>query len=131
MAVQRKRKARAPNQLSRVVAQSTLRTGGSDLGAAAEVIAAEARQLAAAWSVQVPARISVRVSGKVATITADAPNARPAELRLRHPLFGNRGWWYGPPGEPFLGPAADSKADAAMAQYAKKIDKMARKAGFR
>jgi hypothetical protein len=32
---------------------------------------------------------------------------------------------------PFLGPAADAGADAAMARYAKKVDKMCRAAGYR
>lgn len=104
--------------------------GGGDLGAAAAIIAGKARDLAGAWSQKIPPSISVAVSGRVATITADAPNARPAELRLRHPLFGDREWWYGPPGDKFLAPAADASADAAMARYAKKIDGWARKAGF-
>lgn len=105
--------------------------GGGDLGAAAGIIADKARELAGAWSRKIPPSISVSVSGRVATITADAPDARPAELRLRHPLFGNREYWYGPPGEPFLAPAADAAGDAAMTRYAKKIDGWARKAGYR
>jgi hypothetical protein len=104
--------------------------GGGDLGAAAGIIADAARSLAASWSQKIPPSISLEVAGKVATISADAPDARPAELRLRHPLFGNREYWYGPPGAPFLAPAADAKAGAAMARYAKKIDGWARKAGF-
>jgi hypothetical protein len=131
MAVHRKRKPRPPLYLSQVVVLSGLDAGSGDLGAAAEIVAAEARRLAAGWSVQVPARITVSVSGRTATITADAPPARPAELRIRHPLFGDRDYWYGPPGEPFLSPAATAKADAAAARYADKVDKMARKAGFR
>jgi hypothetical protein len=104
--------------------------GGGDLAAAAAIVADKARELAGAWSRKVPPSITVSVSGKVATITADAPDAYPAEMRAKHPLFGDREHWYGPPGEKFLAPAADAAAGKAMARYAQKIDKMARRAGF-
>ena len=133
--VQRKRGRPVPRTVSRVTLLSALNigTGGGDpyLREAAEVIADGARALSSSWSRQVPESISVAVGGKVAIIAAGAPPARPAELRLNHPLFGNRGYWYGPPGEPFLGPAADARSDAAMARYAKKIDMWAAKAGYR
>lgn len=103
--------------------------GGGDLQAAAEVIAGTARELAG-WSAKVPGSITVTVSGQTATIKADAPAAYPAETRARHPLFGSRDHWYGPPGSPFLGPALDRRAGDALARYAKKIDSMCRKAGF-
>ena len=105
--------------------------GGGDLAAAAGIIADAARELAGAWSAKIPPSITVEVHGNTATISADAPNARPAELRLRHPLFGNREHWYGPPGSPFLAPAADALADPALARYAVKIDRWARAAGFK
>ena len=104
--------------------------GGGDLKAAAAVIADTARQLAS-WSDQIPGRIQVtQVSATVVEISCDAPPAYPAETRARHPLFGDREHWYGPPGARFLGPAADARAGAAMARYAKKIDRMCNKAGF-
>ena len=103
--------------------------GGGDLAAAANIIADTARELAA-WSEQIPGAIQVTVSGNTAEISCDAPPAYPAETRARHPLFGDREHWYGPPGAPFLGPAADARAGAAMARYARKIDRMCRKAGF-
>ena len=103
--------------------------GGGDLAAAAEVIASRARELAA-WSHKIPPSIKVEVSGNTAVISSDAPNAYPAETRARHPLFGNREHWYGPPGTRFLAPAADERAGAAMARYAKKVDRMCRNAGF-
>lgn len=132
MAVHRKRPRRpyVPPTVSRVTTLGAL-GGGGDLAAAAGIIADKARELASAWSAQTPGSISVDVAGNVATISADAPPARPAELRLRHPLFGDRGHWYGPPGEPFLAPAADAAADPAMARYAQKIDGWARRAGYR
>ena len=130
MAVHRKRarKPHVPQQVTRVTTVGAV--GGGDLAAAANIIADGARELAGSWSAKIPPSISVEVHGKTATISADAPNARPAELRLRHPLFGDREHWYGPPGAPFLAPAADARAGAAMARYSKKIDRMCRKAGF-
>jgi hypothetical protein len=104
--------------------------GGGDLAAAAAIIA-DAARANAAWSQQIPARIRTEVSGNTATISCDAPPAYPGETRARHPLFGDREHWYGPPGEPFLGPAADQKAGAAMARYAQKIDRLCRNAGFK
>lgn len=104
--------------------------GGGDLAAAAEEIADGARELAGAWSSKIPPSVRVEVAGSVATITADAPNAYPAEARAKHPLFGDRKHWYGPPGLPFLGPALDARAGAAMARYARKIDRWLRDRGF-
>jgi hypothetical protein len=130
----RKRKRPGPRTVSRVVAVSTIGgisgSGDQRLKEAAGVIRDAARVLAE-WSPRVQESISLRIDGRVATISASAPPARPAELRLRHPLFGDRSHWYGPPGHPFLAPAADAKADAAMAKYALKIDDWAHKAGYR
>ena len=78
---------------------------------AADVIADDARARAARWSRTIPGSITVSSDGKIARVVAHAKVARPAELRLRHPLFGNRRYWYGPPGSSFLGPAAEAKAD--------------------
>ena len=103
----------------------------SRLGEAARVIADDARARAAVWSETIPPSITVDVTGKLATITASAPVARPAELRLRHPLFGDRRHWYGPPGTKFLAPAADAKAGTALVIYSKVIDDWARRDGYR
>ena len=131
--VYRKRKRQGAGNVSRVTLLSGLSLGGGDpdLRAAAEIIADGARGLAASWSQQIPPSISVGVGDKIAIIASSAGPARPAELRLNHPLFGNRGFWYGPPGEPFLGPAADARSDAAMVRYAEKIDRWAAEAGFK
>lgn len=105
--------------------------GGGELVQAAEEIADRARELAA-WSTKIPASIRTESEDeKSVTIVADAPAAYPGETRARHPLFGNREYWYGPPGEPFLAPAADERAGDALAKYAKKVDRWAREAGFR
>ena len=97
---------------------------------AAEVIADDARARAGLWSRTIPASITVTVAGELAKVTAHAKVARPAELRLRHPLFGNRRHWYGPPGSSFLGPAAEAKADKAAVIYSRVVDDWARRDGF-
>jgi len=104
--------------------------GDIDLRAAADVVADGARELAD-WSRKIPASIGVRVDGNVATISANAPNAYPAEFRVRHPLFGDREHWYGPPGEPFLAPALDARIDDAMRTYANHVDRYAKKLGWK
>lgn len=106
-------------------------TGGKDLQAAAETIAERARDLAGRWSAQIPGRIRVEVRGRVAVISCDAPPAYPNEVRgVRHPTFGHDPWKTNKY-RPFLGPAAEDRASAALARYADKIDQMARKHGFR
>jgi len=108
--------------------------GGGELVQAAEEIADGARRLAATWARTGAVVASIRTeqdSETSVTIVADAGAAYPAETRARHPLFGNREYWYGPPGEPFLRPAADRRAGAALAKYAKKVDRLCREAGFK
>lgn len=106
--------------------------GGGDLVQAAEEIASQARKNASEWSTSVPASIRTESQGdSLVSIVADAGPAYPAETRARHPLFGNREHWYGPPGQRFLGPAADERAGDAMAKYAGKVDRLVRERGFR
>jgi hypothetical protein len=122
------------SQVSRVTTTGTL--GGGDLGAAAGIVADKARALAGAWSRQIPAAISVSVSGKVATIECQVGPAYPNEIEgVRHPVFAqgpDRSKWTWVKNEyrPFLAPAADAASDAAMRRYANKIDGWARKAGY-
>jgi hypothetical protein len=132
MARYRKAMSRQAQVTVRRSALGTLSAGGGDLGAAAAIIAAAARTLAARWSRQVPAAIGVSVSGNVATISCDAPPAYPNEVEgVRHPVYGNPDAWVTNAHRPFLEPAADAAADAAMARYADKIDGWARRAGYR
>lgn len=109
--------------------------GGGDLAAAAAIIADGARANAAAWSAQIPPSITVEVSGNTATISTSVPPAYPNETGSRHPVYAHgpdrKEWtWVRGNDRPFLGPAADDRAGAAMARYARKIDAMCRKAGF-
>lgn len=128
----RPRKAREPRGVAN--RQSTVgAVGGGELVQAAEEIADGARRNAATWAKTgaVVASIHTEQSSEASVlIVADAPAAYPAETRARHPLFGNREYWYGPPGHAFLGPAADERAGAALAKYAKKVDRLAKAAGF-
>lgn len=114
--------------------------GGGDLRAAAEEIAKGARELAAPWAKTGAVVASIRVemtTGRTALIIADAPGAYPNETGVRHPVFADRNKprteWTWVPGNlrPFLGPAADLRAGAAMARYARKIDRLCREAGFK
>jgi hypothetical protein len=117
--------------LSRITALRAVDPGGDlDLRAAAEIVADGAKTLAGTWSAKIPPSIYVTVDGNVATVHAAAPDARPAEFRLMHPLFGDREHWYGPPGERFLAPALDAKADAALQRYMRSVDAYAKKIGW-
>src|SRR5579859_5747800 len=105
--------------------------GGGELLHAAEEIADGARSNAS-WSTTVPASIRTeQVDENTVNIVADAGPAYPAEVRARHPLFGNRHHWYGPPGAPFLAPAAEERAGAAMSKFAEVITRKAMEAGFK
>jgi len=117
----------------RVAAAGALSTGGGDLGAAAGIIADKARELAMPWSREIPPAIRVKVHGNVAEISCQVGPAYPNEIEgVRHPVFGNREIpWVTNEHRPFLAPAADASADAAMRRYADKIDGWARKAGYR
>lgn len=110
--------------------------GNSDLSAAAKIIADRAKELAGAWSARIPEQIKTEVSGTTATVSCDAPPAYPNEIAgVRHPVFGPTEKnpdpaWVTNQHRPFLSAAADEQAGAAMARYAKKIDRMCRQAGF-
>jgi len=115
--------------MATVAVSTTGALGGGDLAAAAGIVYARARANAA-WSRKITATLTLSVSGDVATIEAPVEPGYAAEFRARHPLFGNREHWYGPPGDRFLLPALVSSMDAAMRRYAQKIDKMAHAAGW-
>lgn len=111
---------------------------GSDLGQAADVIAQEARRIAAANGMpETAASISVQVQGSRAIVYSDAPAAYPNEVAgVRHPVFGPtlrnpKPAWVANEYRPFLAPAADAKASAAMKRYERKLDGWLRTAGFR
>ena len=131
--MRRSRPARAPRAPRTPGTRQTTvgAVGGGELVQAAEEIADGARSNAS-WSTSIPGNIRTeQVSEKQVNVVSDAGPAYPAETRSRHPLFGDREHWYGPPGRPFLGPAADERAGDALAKYANKVDRWCREAGFK
>jgi hypothetical protein len=129
------RKPRAP-RVTGTYQATTGSVGGGELGSAAEEIAETARRLAA-WSQQVATSIAVDVDEGAhrAVISTDAAPAYPNEVNARHPVFARGAdrtkWtWVAGNDRPFLAPAADRRAGAAMAKYAQKIDRLCRERGF-
>ena len=126
-----------------VSSQAVLKVGGFGGGGgdalakrvfeAATIIAEGAKVDASAYpSVQIPKSIHVaQGSERTATVYADSPNARPIELGLRHPLFGNRGYWYPMKQRRFLENGALATGDAAAEALAMVIDDWAVKDGFK
>jgi hypothetical protein len=115
-------------------------TAGADLAMrlkeAGEIIAALARANFGSWSSRIPG--SVRVTGGRTGVNVVAggkkgPAAYTAELHVRHPLFGNRDYWYDPGADqkPGLAPAAEEGVDAAARVVAEVIDDWAHEYGFR
>jgi len=113
------------------IAGMTIPAIGDHLSRACHIISDRARELSSSWSLRTPIMQRVLVAGNVGIIENFAPPGRPAELRLNHPLFGNREFWYGPPGAPFLRPAAEEKVDEAAWEYAKYIDNVLRDHGWK
>ena len=105
---------------------------------AAQIIADQARVNAAGWSVRVPPSIRVTGGGVTISISSNAPPAYPNEVEgVKHPVFGGRGTkrpkapWVLNQYRPFLAPAADEKADAALEAFSKVIEDWAREHGFK
>lgn len=92
---------------------------------AGEVVAADARNRAS-YSDKIPGSIKVATRGAVVKVRAGgdaAPNAAPLENKgrgnPRHPLFGNRNYWYTNTGTPaFLAPALDAKREVVAEMIA-------------
>ena len=123
--------------------QTTLRVGGFGAGGdggalalrvheAATIIAEAAKADAGEYpSVQIPESIHIgQGSATSATVYANSPNARPIALGQRHPLFGNRNYWYPMRQRRFLENGAVAAGEAAAEALAKVIDDWARQDGF-
>jgi hypothetical protein len=101
---------------------------------AGEVIAVIARANAAQFSDRIPATVRVGGGRSGVVIRAGGPKgpaAYTAETAARHPLFGNRNYWYQGPVHPFLKPAAEEGAEPAAVIVAETISDWARGFGFR
>lgn len=129
------RRARAPRATGGYRA-TAIGVGGGELVQAAEEIADGARSNAA-WSTTVPASIRTeQVDENHVNIVADAPAAYPNEVNARHPVFARGGdrrkWtWVKGNDRPFLAPAAEQRAGAAMDKFAEVITRKAMEAGFK
>ncbi len=101
---------------------------------AGEEFAKAARAISAGFSRRIPAATGVfgDVAG-VAVVTdgAVAPNAAPFEFAERHPLFGDREHWYPQPHRPYMDEAAVAAYGAGLNEYAKILDPMTDRAGYR
>ena len=90
----------------RVVSSAKMiRAQAKRLREAAEIVADAAREISASFSTRIPA--SIRITGGTSKVYIraggpSAPNAYPFDTGARHPLFGNRDWWYPQPKKPFL-----------------------------
>lgn len=105
---------------------------GVRLRQAADEVAKGIRERASMFSKKIPP--SVRVSqgdNTSAVVFTDAPNARPIELGLRHPLFGNRDYWYPSKHVKFMEEGADASAGKAADAIAKVIDDWAEELGYK
>ena len=128
------RRSRAPRATGGYRA-TALGVGGGELVQAAEEIADGARSNAS-WSATIPGNIRTeQVDENTVNVVADAPAAYPNELDTRHPVFARgedrRKWtWVKGNDRPFLAPAAESRAGAAMDKFAEVITRKAMEAGF-
>lgn len=86
---------------------------------AAEILAAQARRNAAAFSTRIPAATVVaglaEQQAAVVTDGAAAPNAAPFEFGERHPLFGDKKHWYKQPLRAYMNRAATNSGALASA----------------
>lgn len=133
------RRSRAPRKTGSWATTSGA-VGGGELIQAAEEIADGARANAS-WSKSVPANIRTeQVDENTVLVVSDAGPAYPNETGAPHPLFaeGDRSHWTwrdkaGRPffnKRPFLAPAAEERADAAIEKFAQVIDRIAADRGF-
>ena len=140
MATRRTRRKQGVRR-TRVSTQTTLKVALSGSGSsnalgtrvreAAELIAAAAKADAAQVSRQIPASIRVAQGDDThAAIYADSPNAYPIETGERHPLFGNRNFWYPMKQRRFLENGAVIVGSEAAEVLARVIDDWAAEAGF-
>lgn len=130
------RSARAPRTPgTRTYHGTTGSVGGGELLDAAEEIADGARENAS-WSRSIPPSIRTEQHDENhVDIVADADPAYPNETGSRHPVFArgpDRAKWTWVKGNnrPFLAPAAEQRAGAALAKYAKKVDRMVEESGL-
>lgn len=110
------------------------------LKAAAAIVAADAG-VNASWSTRIPSAIVPTAGMKYAGVRINrrkAPHGSLFELgsrrnrgSIRHPLFGNRDYWYSIPTRPFIAPALRADTPKVRALIIEAMRDASRKAGFR
>ena len=105
---------------------------------AAKIILERAKVNASGWSARIPPSLKLKVSGDTARISSNAPPAYPNEIPgVRHPVFGGRGTkrpkapWVTNQHRPFLAPAGDEAADAALEKFGLYVEDLAHKHGYK
>lgn len=100
---------------------------------AAQLLADDVRKRTSAWSHRVPGATSVFNDGSGIGVVVDgalAPSASPNEFGDRHPLFGNRDYWYKTPHRPFLEESVNAVGADALDIVEGVIDDWTRDAGW-
>lgn len=101
---------------------------------AGQEIAKAARGIAAGFSRRIPVATGVYGDSYGVAVVTDAviaPNGAPFEFAERHPLFGDRDYWYAQPRRPYMTEGAAVAAGAALEEYARILDPMTERAGYR
>lgn len=132
------RRGRAPRSTG-AYATTVGGAGGGELVDAAEEIADGARKNAASWAktgATVSSIHTEQVDENTVLVVADSGAAYPNETDARHPVFAqgdNRLKWTWVKGNnrPFMAPAAEERAGAAMDKFAVRIDRLAHDRGFK
>lgn len=100
---------------------------------AARLLADDVKKHTSAWSHRIPDATSVFNDSSGIGVVVDgslAPSASPNEYGDRHPLFGNRDYWYKTPHRPFLEESTAAIADNATDLIASVVDDWTRDAGW-
>jgi hypothetical protein len=93
-----------------------------ELRALASVVAAEARSAAPRGkSGKLAASVKPTVQMRRVGIISKHPAARPFHFGIRHPLFGNRNFWFAQPKRPFMFEVADRHREEFLQKAAAAI----------
>jgi hypothetical protein len=107
--------------------------------AIAVAISAEAKQNAS-WSRRIPAAISPSVTTKFIGVRVSKKKAAHGGIYergvkgnpnvVRHPLFGNRDFWFSTPTRPFIAPAVEAKRGDSLEAMLRAVEEAKRGAGL-
>lgn len=73
----------------------------------------------------------MKISGAKSQGAGPAFESISGKPTFRHPLYGNRRWWYTQPAQPFLRPAFEKGVEDAENRIGDAIEKAARASGWR